>query len=229
MVRIFSIIFFLLVSIGCTKNDAVTQANNSPAKKRYLALGDSYTIGKGVEPTERYSYFTVLSLRNLGADIQDPEYIATPGWTTANLLGAISDQDLQPNYDAVSILIGVNDQHLHVDTNNYKTEFAKVLERAIVLAKGKASSVYVLSIPDYSTTPFVLEIDKHEVAEQLSSFNRINKSITLQHGVSYIDITQLSREVLNDPSLLCPDSLHYSAKEYQKWADLMSPVMKERL
>ena len=145
------------------------------------------------------------------------------------MLGAVSDQDLQPNYDAVSILIGVNDQHLHVDTNNYKTEFAQVLERAIVLAKGKASSVYVLSIPDYSTTPFVLEIDKPEVAEQLSSFNRINKSITLQHGVSYIDITQLSREVLNDPSLLCADSLHYSAKEYRKWADLMSPVMKERL
>ena len=129
-------------------------------------------------------------------------------------------------FDVVTLLIGVNDQYQRVDTNTYATRFTQLLEKAIQLAKGKKTKVFVLSIPDYSVTPFVALADKSRVSAEIDWFNTINKRITLSYNVSYTDITASTRQAATNPSLTASDNLHPSGSEYRKWAEMLTPKMK---
>ncbi len=96
--------------------------------------------------------------------------------------------------------------------------------RAIQYAGNRPTHVFVLSIPDYSVTPFASGSDKPKIAAEIDQFNAVNKAIALQYGVSYLDITPISREA--DPSLIAGDGLHPSGKQYKRWADLLVPMIK---
>lgn len=196
---------------------------------RYLALGDSYTIGQSVEATERFPYLTALLLRAQHTPLNDPDYIATTGWTTANLLAAINNAGDLGTFDIVSLLIGVNDQYQHLDTAGYRARFTQLLDKAVALAGNRKHHVFVLSIPDYSATPYVDARDKARVHQEIDAFNAINKELTLQQGIAYIDITPLTRQVAADGSLLANDELHYSGKAHQQWAELLAPMIKKEL
>lgn len=193
----------------------------------YLALGDSYTIGQNVAIQERFPHLTVELLRMQNIPMAEPRYIATTGWTTANLLTAITTERNLKTYDAVSLLIGVNDQYQHLDTAGYRTRFTQLLDKAVALAGNRKSRVFVLSIPDYSATPFVAKADKARIHHEISLFNAINKQITLFHDIAYIDITPLTYEAATDATLLANDQLHYSGKEHQQWAALLAPAIQK--
>ena len=120
----------------------------------------------------------------------------------------------------------MNDQYQRVDTSSYAIRFAQLLEKAIQLANGKKSNVFVLSIPDYSVTPFVGSADKIRVSTEIDWFNEINKRITLFYGVSYTDITPSTREATTNATLIAIDNLHPSGSEYRKWAELLAPKIK---
>jgi lysophospholipase L1-like esterase len=193
---------------------------------RYLALGDSYTIGQNVGITERFPYKTAVLLRAQDVPVADPDYIATTGWTTTNLLAAVNRTENLGTYDFVSLLIGVNDQYQHMDTAGYRERFTQLLQKAVAITNNRKSRVFVLSIPDYSVTPFVPEADKARVRTEIEVFNAINKQITQAHSVAYVDITPLTREAATDRNLLADDELHYSGKAHQQWAELLAPLMK---
>lgn len=224
----------LFVFLSCSRRSSFpegTQPGNNPAQsaagaKSYLALGDSYTIGQGVEANQRFPAQTVALLRQQGISVSDPVYIAQTGWTTGNLQDAIAAQNPSPTYDVVSLLIGVNDQYQRMDTGGYAVRFTQLLEKAIQLAKGNKQHVFVLSIPDYSVTPFVSTSEKESVRKEIDWFNTINQRITASYSVSYTDITPSTREAINNPSLIARDGLHPSGAEYRKWADLLAPKMK---
>ena len=198
------------------------------ASGKHLALGDSYTIGQGVNIEESFPYITSRILKEQGYKIVDLKYIATTGWTTRSLLSALQKHATN-TYDVVTLLIGVNDQFYGVDTAVYRAHFTQLLTKANELAAFRPSRVFVLSIPDYSATPFVSADEKERVSKEIDLFNNINKQVTLQSGITYINITSLSREVANDSSLLAADRLHYSGKEHQKWAQLLAPLVKAAL
>jgi lysophospholipase L1-like esterase len=198
------------------------------AAPKHLALGDSYTIGQGVTLEERYPYITSRILEEQGLKTFDLKYIATTGWTTRSLLSAIQKHTTS-TYDVVTLLIGVNDQFYGVDTAVYRVRFTQLLNKANELVACRTSRVFVLSIPDYSATPFVSPDEKDRVSREIDWFNNINKQVTLQNGITYINITSLSREAANDPSLLAADQLHYSGKEHQKWAQVLAPLVKAAL
>ncbi len=198
----------------------------SPNQKRYLALGDSYTIGQSVAINERFPAQVAAQLRNSGIDIADPQYIATTGWTTLNLQAAINTQNPQGYFDAVTLLIGVNDQYQTHDTTTYRNNFTILLNKAVSLAANKKERVFVVSIPDYSVTPFVQASNKAQVSMEIDWFNAINKDVTLSFGISYTDITPGSREGATDASLIANDGLHPSGLEYKKWADKLGPLMR---
>jgi lysophospholipase L1-like esterase len=199
-------------------------ALTDPAAKTYLALGDSYTIGQSVSEAERFANHTVQILRSQNIKINDPKIIATTGWTTKNLLDAINAVTLPTNYDVVSLLIGVNNQYQGRSLDEYKSEFTLLLNRAIDYAGNKPSHVFVLSIPDYSVTPFASGSNKTKIATEIDQLNAANKTIASQLGVNYLDITPISREP--DPSLIANDGLHPSGKQYKRWADLLAPMIK---
>ena len=202
-------------------------AATDPSSKTYLALGDSYTIGQSVAVNERFPAQTAQLLRAQGVKINDPEIIATTGWTTRNLLDALNSTNLRSNYDVVTLLIGVNNQYQGRSIEEYKNEFTILLNRAIQYAGNKPSHVIVLSIPDYSVTPFAGGSDKPRIASEIDQFNVANKTIAFQYGVQYLDITPISREP--DPVLIAPDGLHPSGLQYKRWADLLAPIIKQVL
>ncbi|HEY2725859.1 MAG TPA: GDSL-type esterase/lipase family protein [Parafilimonas sp.] len=241
--------FLFCLIMSCTKPAATPVLNNSDTTMNnndstntdstdnsdttntytWLALGDSYTIGQSVNEDERFPAQTISILNNKNLSFKTPEYIATTGWTTLNLLDAIAQQNLQPPYNVVSLLIGVNDQYQHFDTGGYRIHFTQCLQNAIALAGNKPEHVFVLSIPDYSVTPYAQNSDTAQIRKELDEFNAINKEITLLYNISYTDITPLTREAKNDASLIAGDGLHPSGKEYAKWAALLAPQIEKVL
>ncbi|HEX2606895.1 MAG TPA: SGNH/GDSL hydrolase family protein [Flavisolibacter sp.] len=191
----------------------------------YLALGDSYTIGEGVQLNKNFPYQAVCQLREKGLSVTAPEIIAKTGWTTDELEDGIKRCKLLPKYDFVSLLIGVNNQYRGGDVMIYKMEFEELLKKAIRFANDKASHVIVISIPDYSVTPFVKKEEAEKVAREIDVFNNINKAVSIQYKVQYMDITSLSREAGHNPSLTIQDHLHPSATAYEKWASKLTEIM----
>lgn len=184
----------------------------------YLALGDSYTIGESVKESERWPVLLANALSKKGVNVSPPRIIATTGWRTDNLKEAIIKADLSNNYDLVSLLIGVNNQYQGKPASQYAVEFEELLKMAIRLAKGKASNVFVVSIPDYGYTPFGLS-KQETISKQLDEFNAINQRIARQYKVAWYNITDISRNGLTDPSLVAEDGLHPSGKMYALWVD----------
>jgi lysophospholipase L1-like esterase len=224
--RIIFILLFLLTA--CTiPTTSLTEVPSLPPI-RYLALGDSYTIGESVKEHERWPN-QLASLIEVAPEVAGQRVqvsiIARTGWTTQELWDGIQSQTLEPRYDLVSLLIGVNNQYRGYDIHEYREQFVFLLNKAIEYAGGDPQHVIVLSIPDWGVTPFAQGRDIQQVANQIDSFNAVNKGETEKAGAHYFDITPISREAGRDPSLLAADGLHPSGKMYAQWAQLVLPVV----
>jgi lysophospholipase L1-like esterase len=195
--------------------------------KKFLALGDSYTIGESVAEDQRWPVQLVNALNSHGSTFQSPRIIATTGWRTDDLKRAIVAANLDKNYDLVSLLIGVNNQYQGKSSKDYIPEFEELLKMAIGFAGGDKSKVFVVSIPDYGFTPFGKEKQK-KISEELDEFNRINKMISDKYQVAYFNITPISRKGFDDPELVAADNLHPSAKQYSKWVEVIAKGLKNR-
>ena len=192
----------------------------------FLALGDSYTVGESVPAKESFPYQTMNKLAAAGHSTNDPEIVAVTGWTTGDLLKAVGKLDPGKKYDLVTLLIGVNNQYQGRSLEEYGNEFRLLLDKAIHFAGGKPSHVFVLSVPDYSGTPFAASMNNAAIAEKIDQFNLINKRVSSDRGTQYIDITPQSREAAQNASLIADDGLHFSGKEYQIWADLLASAIE---
>jgi lysophospholipase L1-like esterase len=193
----------------------------------FLALGDSYTIGEGVAESDRWPVQLAALLREQGQDFTEPQIIARTGWTTDELSDAIDDADPRGPYDLVSLLIGVNNQYRGRSAEEYRGEFAGLLQRAIGFAGGDASRVIVLSIPDWGATPFAEGRSRNDIAAEIDVFNAINRQETERLGAHYVDITPQSRTAGPKPAFLAADGLHYSGLTYAEWARLALPAALE--
>jgi lysophospholipase L1-like esterase len=201
----------LVLLASCTSVDEPAPA---PTRARYLALGDSYTIGESVPESER---FPVQLARRLG--IGAPQIIARTGWTTDELNAAIDAANPQGPYDLVTLLIGVNNQYRGRDAEQYRGEFAALLQRAVGFAGGDAQKVIVVSIPDWGVTPFAEGRDRAKIASEIDRYNAVNREEAARAGAKYVDITPISRGT--DPGLVAGDGLHPSGKQYTEWVELI--------
>lgn len=192
---------------------------------RYLALGDSYTIGESVADGERWPVQLVTALRQQDVNIADPEIIAKTGWTTAELVEGIKQAAPEKPYDVVSLLIGVNNQYRGLSQEAYQEEFVGLLETAVFLADDNPNRVFVVSIPDWGVTPFGQNRDFREVSAAIDAFNAINQAETESRNIAYIDITDISRLALTDRVLIADDGLHPSGEMYRLWVEQMQPVV----
>ncbi len=187
--------------------------------QRFLALGDSYTIGESVTPAERWPVQLAARLRADGLALAEPVIIARTGWTTDELAAGLEAAAPAGPFDLVSLLIGVNNQYRGRSLENYQAEFAALLERAVELA-GAPGRVLVLSIPDWSVTPFARGRDPAAIAAGIEAFNAVNQAIAQARGVHYLDITPASRRAATEPALIAADGLHPAGGMYAEWARL---------
>jgi lysophospholipase L1-like esterase len=186
--------------------------------KRFLALGDSYTIGEAVKPAERWPERAVALLRARGAAIADPEIIARTGWTTDELAAGIAAAAPSGPYEVVSLLIGVNNQYRGRSAEDYRDGFRSLLATAIAFAGARAQRVVVLSIPDWGVTPFAEGRDRAAIGTEIDRFNSVARDEAAREGARFVDITPASREPQED--WVASDGLHPSGRQYQRWAEL---------
>jgi lysophospholipase L1-like esterase len=216
MVR--TILLLLLCSTGL-----MAQNINPGNPLRFLALGDSYTIGQGVPASGRWPVQLADSLNARGIMTDTLSIIATTGWRTDNLLNAITNQNLESrNYNFVSLLIGVNNQYQNRPFSQYQAEFPALLDSAIRYAGGDKSRVFVVSIPDYAYTPYGQQSGLATIiSAEIDQYNLYNQHVADSMQVTYFDITPISRQGLQYPSYVAPDGLHPSSEQYTKWVELM--------
>lgn len=191
--------------------------------KRFLALGDSYTIGEGVPAAERWPSQLVRTLRERGVSIADPELVAQTAWTTDELSDAIDGVNPRGPYDMVSLLIGVNDQYRSRPVAGFAAEFTALVARAIAFAGGAPGRLLVLSIPDWGATPFAAGRDRTLIAREIEEYNQAARAIAGAAGARWADVTESSRAMLAEPHLVTADGLHPTGEMYRRWAEAAVP------
>jgi lysophospholipase L1-like esterase len=198
---------------------------------RYLALGDSYTIGEGVPAGSTWPVQLARRLRAQRIPLDDPRVIAQTGWTTDELAAALDAAEPLGSWEFVSLLIGVNNQYRDRSAAEYARDFVSLLSRAVGYAGGRVERVLVLSIPDWGVTPFasVQGRDRARIAEALDAFNAAARATCALRGVAFVDVTGVSRALGSAPAMLADDGLHPSAAMYGEWAELALPVAKTLL
>ncbi len=236
-------LFFLGLSFSflfcaCTKKTEAVVINNpqppvTPVQVKsygYLALGDSYTIGQSVETYQNFPNQLVDQMKVSGYTTST-KIIAQTGWTTGNLINAINSATLNPKYDFVSLLIGVNNQYQGGSIDAYREGFVNLLKTSIAFAGGNASHVFVLSIPDWGVTPYAGNNadTKARIGAEIDAFNRVNKEESEKLKANYLDITPISREAKSNPGLIAGDGLHPSAQMYKAWVKLLAPQVLSKL
>ena len=194
---------------------------------RFLALGDSYTIGASVSVNGRWPVQLKDSLIRGGYRFDDLVIFATTGWTTTDLIQSLKENDLDGEYNLVSLLIGVNNQFQGRSVDEYAIEFEKLLQTALEYTGNNPRQVFVLSIPDYSFTPWGESFGSSNITEEIERFNSRNRAITSSYNIPYINITDISRNGIEFPAYVAYDGLHPSETQYSKWVGRILENMKK--
>jgi len=234
---IFKIFFLLTVMSGCTSNTnyidedlnidrddlsdtlVVDDNLNTPRESPYsfIALGDSYTIGEGVNEDERWpNQFVDVAYEN-GVDFDQPMIIAETGWKTYDLLNAINQTNFTKKYDYISLLIGVNNQFNSRPIDEFEEDLNKLMDEMKRIKKNDGS-IIIISIPDWGYTPFGESSDMSDISEQINLFNSSLRKFATTNGLKYVDVTEISRRGINEPDLITNDNLHPSGIMYLEWA-----------
>lgn len=191
----------------------------------YLALGDSYTIGEGVAREQTWPAQLTQALLAEGYPVMLEKVIATTGWTTDELQKAIREANVQPDYQLVSLLIGVNNQYRGYEEAVYRHEFEALIQQAIFFARKKTEGVFVLSIPDWGVTQFAEGKDRKQIAEEIDKYNSIAREICERQGVRFYNITPSTR---THADWVVDDKLHPDSKMYSLWvAEILPHVVKQ--
>ena len=217
--------FIFLVQMGCSSTNETNTIQNAK-NINYLALGDSYTIGQSVCETCRFPIQLQDSLKKYLPTNKtvSTKIIATTGWTTTNLKDAIATQNPANNYDFVTLLIGVNNQYQNKPFSLYEQEFPELVNIAIQKAKGIKEHVIVVSIPDYAYTPF--GNGNATISTQIDSYNAFAENYCIENNITFINITDITRQGLSQPNLVANDGLHPSEIAYTKFVERILPKVK---
>ncbi len=224
----FFVLFFTFLLVACSNND-ITVEDKIPIDEveiKYLALGDSYTIGNSVCSTCKFPEQLKDSIQK-GLDentFLSLKIIAQLGWTTTNLIAAINEQNPSSDYDLVTLLIGVNNQYQYKPFALYQEEFPELVNTAIALAKGDKTNVIVVSIPDYAYTPY--GNGSQTISAQIDKYNIFAKNYCEENEIEFVNITDITQEGLTNPNLVALDGLHPSELAYTKFVERILPKAK---
>lgn len=199
------------------ESNEIDLINSSISKFSFLALGDSYTIGEGVNENERWPNQFVEVADENGLDFEKPEIIAETGWKTYDLLNALSQTNFTQKYDYVSLLIGVNNQFNSRSIDEFEEDLSKLMDKMNSLKKSNGN-IIILSIPDWGYTPFGNSYNRKVISSEINLFNNSLINFANSNGLKYVDVTEISRRALSGSNLLASDNLHPSGLMYLEWA-----------
>lgn len=234
----FYLIIFFVFSCGSPLDEKIVEEiitiddileDTNKINIKILSLGDSYTIGQSVCQKCKFPEQLKDSiLKEFSSDSTiDLKVIARTGWTTTNLISAIADENLDTNYDLVTLLIGVNNQYQRKDFSIYENEFPQLISTAVKLAKNDKENVIVVSIPDYAFTPF--GNGNTTISAEIDSYNNFAKNYCEASGITFVNITDITREGLTNTALVASDNLHPSELAYTKFVGRILPFALQKI
>jgi acyl-CoA thioesterase-1 len=233
LITFLSLLIISLISCGADDNDPKIIFDDEVIiigdNYNILSLGDSYTIGQSVCETCRFPEQLKSQLENyfIPEDVFSLQIIAQTGWTTSSLLNALNSQNPSSNFDLVTLLIGVNNQYQNRPFSLYENEFPMLVEKAIEKGKGDKSNVIVISIPDYAYTP--AGQNNPSISEEIDEYNEFAKNYCENNNIAFINITDITRNGLDNPDLVASDNLHPSALAYELFVERILPVAIQKL
>ena len=227
-----------LLALAALLTGCMSDASQPPPSDglRTLALGDSYTIGEGVAPADRWPEQLAARLRQPAGDgaagseleVAEPQVVAQTGWTVAELAAGIDEVRPRGPFDLVTLLIGVNDQYRGARAGAYRAEFESMLDRAVAFADGEPGRVVVVSIPDWGVTPFGAADARGpaRIAGEVDAFNAAAREAAAARGAAWVDVTGVSR---TQGDRVVADGLHPDARAYASWTDRIEPAVRAAL
>jgi lysophospholipase L1-like esterase len=192
---------------------------------RYVALGDSYTIGTSVEAAERFPEQLVVALGPVVPTLELVANLGVNGYTSADLireeLPALDE--LRPEF--ATVLIGVNDVVQGVPRETYEANVVTILDT--LLARLPAERIVTVAIPDYTVTPAGADYgDPHQQHDAIAANNAVMERLAGKRGIAFVDIFDISLRAADDRSLVAEDGLHPSGVQYGLWVGSLVPVVE---
>ena len=238
--RIFALFGLILLSLvfSCKTDEGYAYdisditGDNPNRSVKILSLGDSYTKGESVCDDCGFPVQLKNRLYNSDLDLSivNLQVIAQTGWTTGSLLTAINNQNPAGDFDLVTLLIGVNNQYQGELFSLYELQFPQLVELAISRARGRADKVIVLSIPDYAFTPFGQNaFNPNGISEEIDAYNAFAQAYCQANNISFLNITDITRQGLDNPDLVASDGLHPSEYAYELFVDRLLPIALEKI
>lgn len=218
VVTIFCSMIFLMLHSSSQKEQ------NVPGQIRYIALGDSYTIGTGVEEEENYPSQLQKVLQKKGIDIALVANPAENGYSTDEVINYELDilNSTKPNF--VTILIGANDLVRGMSEEMYEKNLSYIIDQTQQKISNK-KHIILLTIPDFSLTPVGAQFgSKEQLQQAISKFNTIIVNEGKRRGLEVVDVYQVSQAVKEKPSLIVSDGLHPTKEQYALWVEKIVPV-----
>ena len=223
------LVFAVFTATACSNADvapstttSTTTTTTTPcATVRIVALGDSYTAGTGIE-TGSWPQQLEEALEE-GCDDFTIEAVAGDGWNTKRLSRELDRTAIAGKADAVILAIGVNDVVLGFGEENFR-EGLDLLAGHIEALSNDSTRLLMLSIPDFRVSPWGQE--RLERDYPVERYNEILGEFAARIDATFIDITTTSAAGLEDPDLIAPDDLHFSAKMYALWVEQMAEALR---
>ncbi len=198
------------------------------ARLRFVALGDSYTIGTAVPIVDRWPDRLVAALGGVDGPLELVANLAVNGFTSTDVvrleLPAVAK--LQPGF--ASLLVGVNDVVRAVGEDVYRSNLATILDGLGRLLP--TDRLLLVSTPDYTVTP--AGADYGELTARRAAIERFNAVLAEEAAVrrlALVDVFDISTRAAADRMLVAADGLHPSGAQYALWVERLAPVVERLL
>ena len=233
-------LLFAIFLIGCSKPDDNTNGSEvvvddiitPPITQeiglvRYLAIGDSYTLGEGLETAQSWPYQLKRKLLEYGVEEVELTVVAATGYTTRELTQLLNTTTFDKPYDIISIQIGVNNQYRGESLEQFGEELDNMFEKIASNYYLKDAKQFVVSIPDWGATPFGSSYDRVQIAIEINQYNGLKRNTSEARAAPFINITDISRTNPDASKLVVLDGLHPSELMYSYWIERIFPVVKQ--
>lgn len=193
-----------------------------------LAVGDSYTAGEGVAEGESWPRM-LEGARSAGSRAVRMTVVARTGWTAAEARAGLAEARHAGPFAAATVQVGVNDQYRGGAPEAFERDLRLLLDDVTSLVGGEPRRLVVVSIPDWSVTPFAAGRDRQAVAAEIDAHNRVAASVAAGLGAALVDVTIASRAAGSDPALVSGDGLHPSPEMYRRWLPSIGDALDRAL
>jgi len=197
----------------------------SQAKIKYIAIGDSYTIGNGVPESGRWPNVLVKNLQENGVDIELISNPAVSGFTVRDAIRTELPlvEKLKPDF--ATVLIGANDNFRETDTGSFEADLKELLDK-LQESLENPENIVLVTIPNYSRSPAMKGYDTQSISKSLEEYNEVIKDEARGRGLKVADIFPVSQTMTGAEDYIS-DGLHPSAQGYAKWEKVIYPVVRD--